>query len=98
MSFTSQKRKYNLSPNYTPSHFQPSSQNGAILEPNPNPRKAIIDHVDEEDKNTVVTSDGKRGNTNQTIINESGLYSLILSSKLPQAKSFKRVSVCFFSQ
>ena len=54
-----------------------------------NSRKAIADHVDEEDKNTVTIRDGK-GNPNQTVINESGLYSLILSSKLPNAKKFKR--------
>lgn len=55
-----------------------------------NSRDALNTHVDSEDKNTVVISDGKRGNPNQTIINESGLYSLILSSKLPTAKQFKR--------
>lgn len=55
-----------------------------------NSRDALNSHVDDEDKNTVVISDGKRGNPNQAIINESGLYSLILSSKLPQAKQFKR--------
>ena len=54
-----------------------------------NPRKAVIDHVDEEDKNTVTIRDGI-GNPNKVIINESGLYSLILSSKLPSAKKFKR--------
>ncbi|MCI8284256.1 MAG: toxin Bro [Firmicutes bacterium] len=55
-----------------------------------NTRDALALHVDIEDKNTVAFSDGKRGNPNQTIINESGLYSLILSSKLPNAKKFKR--------
>lgn len=56
-----------------------------------NSRKALIDHVDTEDKNTVTIRDGiTRGNPNQTIINESGLYSLVLSSKLPSAKKFKR--------
>ena len=55
-----------------------------------NSRKAIGDHVDEEDKNTVTIRDGIQGNPNLTIINESGLYSLILSSKLPAAKKFKR--------
>lgn len=55
-----------------------------------NARKAIIDHVDNEDKNTVTIRDGIRGNPNKTVINESGLYSLILSSKLPGAKKFKR--------
>ena len=55
-----------------------------------NPRKAIIDHIDQEDKNTVTIRDGIRGNPNQVVINESGLYSLILRSKLPLAKQFKR--------
>ena len=56
-----------------------------------NPRDAISKHVDSEDKNTVAIRDGiTRGNPNQTVINESGLYSLVLSSKLPSAKKFKR--------
>ena len=55
-----------------------------------NSRKALIDHVDAGDKNTVTIRDGIPGNPNKTIVNESGLYSLILSSKLPQAKAFKR--------
>ena len=54
-----------------------------------NPAKAIRDHVDEEDKlgERIVLS----GQTREAIlVNESGLYSLILSSKLPNAKVFKR--------
>lgn len=51
-------------------------------------RKAISDHVEDEDKNTVPIRNGK-GNPNKVVINESGLYSLILSSKLPSAKKFK---------
>ena len=55
-----------------------------------NTRDALAKHVDIEDKNTVAIHDGiTRGNPNQTVINESGLYSLILGSKLPQAKEFK---------
>ena len=52
--------------------------------------KAIRRHVDEDDrtKHTVVDSKGRSQQT--VIINESGLYSLVLSSKLPQAKAFKR--------
>ncbi|HFO0462746.1 TPA: phage antirepressor [Enterococcus faecium] len=46
-------------------------------------------HVDEEDKLThQISASGQ--NRNMTIINESGLYSLILKSKLPSAKKFKR--------
>ena len=52
-------------------------------------RNAIALHVDEEDalKQGIPTSGGTQ---DMLIINESGLYSLILSSKLPQAKEFKR--------
>lgn len=53
-----------------------------------NPRKAFGDHVDAEDKG-VTKCDTPGGIQNLTIINESGLYSLILSSKLPSAKKFK---------
>lgn len=54
-----------------------------------NPSKALADHVDEEDKlnNESLSSLGQRGGW---LINESGLYSLILSSKLETAKAFKR--------
>lgn len=54
-----------------------------------NPSKALADHVDEEDKlnNESLVSLGQRGGW---LINESGLYSLILSSKMPNAKKFKR--------
>ena len=54
-----------------------------------NPSKALIDHIDDEDKlnNETLSSLGQRGGW---LINESGLYSLILSSKLPTAKEFKR--------
>ena len=55
-----------------------------------NTRKAIIDHVDEEDKNTVTIRDGNKGNPNQAIINESGVYALIFGSKLPNAKNVKK--------
>ena len=53
-----------------------------------NTSKALIDHVDDEDKlnNETLSSLGQRGGW---LINESGLYSLILSSKLPNAKKFK---------
>ena len=54
-----------------------------------NPRKALIDHVDNEDKG-VTKCDTLGGIQEITTINESGLYSLILSSKLPNAKKFKK--------
>ena len=54
-----------------------------------NSRKAIGDHVDDEDKG-VTNCDTLGGNQQITVINESGLYSLIFASKLPSAKRFKR--------
>lgn len=53
-----------------------------------NPQKAIRDHIDEDDR-TVNDSFTVNG-TAIALINESGLYSLVLSSKLPTAKKFKR--------
>ncbi|HAY6482558.1 TPA: phage repressor protein/antirepressor Ant, partial [Enterococcus faecium] len=54
------------------------------------PRNAISTHVDEEDKQDAPIQGGLGGKQKMTIINESGLYSLILKSKLPSAKKFKR--------
>lgn len=54
-----------------------------------NTRDALSRHVDVEDKG-VVNHDTPSGIQKMTIINESGLYSLILSSKLESAKRFKR--------
>lgn len=56
-----------------------------------NPRKALFDHVDEEDKMDGVTIRDSIGREQKPIlINESGLYSLILRSQLPNAQKFKR--------
>lgn len=54
-----------------------------------NTSKALADHVDDVDKlnNVSLSSLGQRGGW---LINESGVYSLILSSKLPKAKQFKQ--------
>lgn len=54
-----------------------------------NVRDALRKHVDEEDKG-VAFCDTPGGIQSMSIINESGLYSLVLSSKLPSAKEFKR--------
>ena len=54
-----------------------------------NPRDALAKRVDAEDKG-VANCDTLGGRQELTIINESGLYSLVLSSKLPSAKEFKR--------
>ena len=53
------------------------------------PQNAIAKHVDDEDKSTA-SIQGTAYGTRVIVINESGLYALILSSKLPQAKVFKR--------
>lgn len=54
-----------------------------------NGRDAISKHVDDEDKG-VAKCDTLGGAQEYTVINESGLYSLVLSSKLESAKKFKR--------
>ena len=55
-----------------------------------NTRDALSRHIDNEDKTSVVIPDsGSNYKSKTTLINESGLYSLILSSKLPSAKEFK---------
>ena len=53
-------------------------------------RNALAAHVDEEDKKDALIQGPLGGTQKMTIINESGLYSLVLSSKLPKAKAFKR--------
>ena len=53
------------------------------------PQNALATHVDREDKSTAPIQ-GTAYETRVTLINESGLHALILSSKLPQAKAFKR--------
>ena len=54
-----------------------------------NARDALSKHVDEEDKG-VAKCDTLGGSQVMTVISESGFYSLVLSSKLPSAKKFKR--------
>lgn len=55
-----------------------------------NQNDALSKHVDGEDKDTIAIRDSIGRNRNTPIINESGLYCLVLSSKLPSAKKFKR--------
>lgn len=63
-----------------------------------NASKAVITHVDEDDKQSLMVdfgADSQNGNvptgqTKTTIINESGVYALVFGSKLPKAKEFKR--------
>lgn len=54
-----------------------------------NSRDAVA-RLDEDEKNTVVLTDGNRGNPNVTVVSEAGLYTLVLGSRKPEAKSFKR--------
>ena len=55
------------------------------------PQNAISIHVDDEDKTSaLIQGTGSNYKSKTVLINESGVYSLILSSKLPNAKSFKR--------
>ena len=55
------------------------------------PENAIANHVDDEDKtSTLIQGSGSNYKSKAILINESGLYSLILSSKIPSAKKFKR--------
>lgn len=54
-----------------------------------NSRDAIAD-LDDDEKNTVVISDGIPGNPNMSTVTESGLYTLIMRSRKPEAKRFKR--------
>lgn len=58
-----------------------------------NTRDALNKHVDDDDKNTVAIRDGI-GNPNKTVINESGVYSLVMSSQLPAAKEFTSYLFC----
>ncbi len=53
-------------------------------------RNAIATHIDSEDKKYAPIQGTLGGVQEMTVINESGLYSLVLSSKLPSAKKFKR--------
>ena len=50
-----------------------------------NVTKALADHLDEDEKNTLTIREGNRGNPVMNIINESGLYALILRSNMPKA-------------
>ena len=54
-----------------------------------NSRDAVV-RLDADEKNTVVLTDGTPGNPQKTIVNEPGLYTLILGSRKPEAKAFKR--------
>ena len=54
-----------------------------------NSRQAVT-RLDDDEKNTVTLNDGIPGNPEKTVVNEPGLYSLVLGSRKPEAKKFKR--------
>ena len=56
-----------------------------------NPSQVLVRLEDDEKMNTLISNEGnQRGNPNMTVVNESGLYTLILSNRKPEAKVFKR--------
>lgn len=48
-----------------------------------------LDRIDDDERNTIILNEGI-GNPEKAVINESGLYSLVLSSRKPEAKAFKK--------
>lgn len=54
------------------------------------PNKAIVRHVDEDDRTKYPITDNLGRTQESWLINESGFYSLVLGSKLPSAKQFRR--------
>lgn len=49
-----------------------------------------LSRLDEDEKNSITLNDGIRGNPNKLVVNEPGLYTLVLSSRKPEAHAFKR--------
>lgn len=49
-----------------------------------------VSRLDDDEKNTIVLNDSNKGNPNKTIINESGLYTLVLGSRKAEAQAFKK--------
>lgn len=49
-----------------------------------------LTRLDEDETNTIVLNDGKRGNPNTLVVSESGLYDLVLSSRKPEARPFRK--------
>lgn len=56
----------------------------------PNVGQALTRLDDDEKMNTIISNDGNRGNPTRTLVSEAGLYSLVISSRKPEAKNFKR--------
>lgn len=55
-----------------------------------NNSRQALSRLDYDEKNSVILNDGTAGNPEKSIVNEYGLYSLVLSSRKPEAKEFKR--------
>lgn len=55
-----------------------------------NNSRQALSRLDSDEKNSVILNDGTQGNPEKSIVNEYGLYSLVLSSRKPDAKEFKR--------
>jgi len=55
-----------------------------------NTSKAVADHLDEDERSTITNSESRNGGGKLTIINESGLYALVLRSRKPQARKFAK--------
>ena len=55
-----------------------------------NNSRQALSRLDDDEKNSVILNDGIPGNPEKSIVNEYGLYSLVLSSRKPEAKEFKR--------
>jgi len=54
-----------------------------------NPSQALT-RLDEEEKNTIILNEGNRGNPSTAVVSESGMYALVLSSRKPEAKPFRK--------
>lgn len=55
-----------------------------------NNSRQALSRLDDDEKNSVILNDGIAGNPTKAIVNEYGLYSLVMSSRKPEAKEFKR--------
>ncbi|MEG3875767.1 Bro-N domain-containing protein [Microcoleus sp. herbarium7] len=54
-----------------------------------NPSQALS-RLEEDEKNTIILNEGNRGNPNTSVVSESGMYALVLTSRKPTAKSFRK--------
>jgi prophage antirepressor-like protein len=54
-----------------------------------NPSQALS-RLEEDEKNTIILNEGNRGNPSTSVVSESGMYALVLTSRKPAAKSFRK--------